>query len=212
EKERWKILTVTSVSENEGKSTVAANLAISLAEKDNKVLLIDGDLRRPSQFLIFGLHPKEENELGEFLKKEQKDADLLMRTKVPKLSVIGGRNCYSSSTDILQGDRTGKFLKRCKESVDYIIIDTPPTGVLGDAELWGQNSDAVLFVERQNFIEAEDINTMLDKFRAQETRIMGVVLNSVQSFGRLAGATVGRYSSRYGDYGNYGKKRKESKK
>ena len=212
EKERWKILTVTSVSENEGKSTVAANLAISLAEKDNKVLLIDGDLRRPSQFLIFGLHPKEENELGEFLKKEQKDADLLMRTKVPKLSVIGGRNCYSSSTDILQGDRTGKFLKRCKESVDYIIIDTPPTGVLGDAELWGQNSDAVLFVERQNFIEAEDINTMLDKFRAQETRILGVVLNSVQSFGRLAGATVGRYSSRYGDYGNYGKKHKGSKK
>lgn len=212
EKEGWKILTVTSVSENEGKSTVAANLAISLAEKDNRVLLIDGDLRRPSQFLIFGLRPKEENELGEFLKNEKKDFELFMKTRVPKLSVIGGRNCYSSSTDILQGDRTGKFLKRCREAADYIIIDTPPTGVLGDAELWGQNSDAVLFVERQNFIEAEDINTMLDKFRTQKTRVLGVVLNSVQSFGRLAGATVGRYSGRYGDYGNYGKRHKESRK
>lgn len=205
EKEGLKTLAVTSVSENEGKSTVAANLAISLAQKDYRVVLVDGDLRRPSQFLIFGLRPKEENELGEFLKKEKKRFDLLMKTSVPKLYVIGGRNCYSTSTDILQGDLAAKFLQRCKESADYVIVDTPPTAVLGDAELWGQCTDAVLFVERQNFIYAEDINTMLDKFRSQHTRVLGVVLNSVQSFGRVVSSTVGRYSSRYGEYGNYGR-------
>lgn len=104
----------------------------------------------------------------------------------------------------------GKFLQRCKESADYIIVDTPPTAVLGDAELWGQYADAVLFVERQNFIYAEDINTMIDKFRAQQTRVLGVVLNGVQSFGSVVSSTVGRYSSRYGGYGNYGKRHKES--
>lgn len=212
EKEGLKTLAVTSVSENEGKSTVAANLAISLAEKDYRVILIDGDLRRPSQFLIFGLHPREENELGEFLKREKKKFNLLMKTSVPKLYVIGGRNCYSSSTDILQGEIAGKFLQRCRESADFIIVDTPPTAVLGDAELWGQYSDAVLFVERQNFIYAEDINTMLDKFRAQDTKVLGVVMNGVQSFGRVVSSTVGRYSSRYGEYGNYGKKHRESEK
>lgn len=210
EKEGWKTLAVTSVSENEGKSTVAANLAISLAEKDYRVVLIDGDLRRPSQFLIFGLKPQEENELGEFLKREKKNFNLLMKTSVPKLYVIGGRNCYSSSTDILQGEIAGKFLQRCKESADFIIVDTPPTAVLGDAELWGQYTDAVLFVERQNFIYAEDINTMLDRFREQGTKVMGVVMNGVQSFGRVVSSTVGRYSSRYGEYGNYGRKHKES--
>lgn len=210
EKEGWKALVVTSVSENEGKSTVAANLAISLAQKDYRVILVDGDLRRPSQFLLFGLRPKDENELGEFLKREEKRFSLLMKTGVPKLYVIGGRNCYSSSTDILQGEIAGKFLQRCRESVDYIIIDTPPTGVLGDAELWGQCADAVLFVERQNFIYAEDINTMLDKFRMQNTRILGVVLNGVQSFGKVISSTVGQYSSRYGEYGNYGKRHRES--
>ncbi len=111
EKEGMKTLAVTSVSENEGKSTVAANLAISLAQKDYRVVLVDGDLRRPSQFLIFGLRPKEENELGEFLKKEKKRFDLLMKTSVPKLYVIGGRNCYSTSTDILQGNLTAKFCR-----------------------------------------------------------------------------------------------------
>ena len=212
EKEGWKTLAVTSVSENEGKSTVAANLAISLAEKDYRVVLIDGDLRRPSQFLIFGLHPHEENELGEFLKRERKRFDLLMKTPVPKLYVIGGRNCYSTSTDILQSELTGKFLQRCKESADFIIVDTPPTAVLADAELWGQYTDAVLFVERQNYISAEGINTMLDKFRAQDTKVMGVVMNGVQSFGAIVGSTVGRYSGRYGEYGNYGKVHKESEK
>ena len=211
EKEGWKTVAVTSVSENEGKSTVAANLAISLAQKDYKVLLIDGDLRRPSQFLIFGLHPAEENELGEFLKAEGGDVSLPMDTEIPNLCVIGGRNCYSSSTDMVQSGFTHQFLEKCRESADFIVIDTPPTGVLGDAEIWGQYADAVLFVEKQNFVLAEDINTMLDKFRAQGSRILGVVMNSAQSFGGIAGATVGRYSGRYGDYGNYGKRQKESK-
>ena len=190
EREGWKTLAVTSVSENEGKSTVA--------------------VKRPSQFLIFGLHPKEENELGEFLKREKKEFNLFMKTSVPRLYVVGGRNCYSSSTDILQNEVTAKFMRRCREAADYVIVDTPPTAVLGDAELWGQCTDAVLFVERQNFIYAEDINTMIDKFRAQDTRILGVVMNGVQSFGRVVSSTVGRYSSRYGEYGNYGKKHKES--
>ena len=81
--------------------------------------------------------------------------------------------------------------------------------MLGDAELWGQYADTVLFVERQNFVLAEDVNTVLDKFRAQKSKVLGVVLNSVQSFGTIAGSTVGRYYGRYGDYGNYGKKQKE---
>lgn len=204
EKEGWRTLVVTSVSENEGKSTVAANLAISLAKMDYRVVLVDGDLRRPVQFLIFGLHPKEENELGEFLKRKN-NHELLMKTKVPKLYVIGGRNCYASSTDILQTDITRKFLNRCKESADFVIIDSSPTAVLGDAEIWAQYADAVLFVEQQNFIYAEDINTMIDKFRAQRSNVLGVVMNGVQSFGSVANATLGRYGSRYGEYGHYGK-------
>ena len=207
EKEGWRTLVVTSVSENEGKSTVAANLAVSLAKMDHRVVLVDGDLRRPSQFLIFGLHPEKENELGEFL-KHNNNQDLLMKTDVPKLYVIGGRNAYSSSTDILQNDITRKFLNRCKESADFVIVDSSPAAALGDAEIWGQYADAVLFAERQNYIEAKDINTVIDEFRAQRSNILGVVMNGVQSFGNIADITVGRYGGRYGGYGKYGNYRK----
>ena len=210
EKEGWHTLAVTSVSENEGKSTVAANLAVSLAGQGKRVILIDGDLRRPSQFLIFGLSPEEKNEIGEFLKGDGSGFDLAMETETEHLSLVGGRGCYSSSTDILQRGCTGTLIEKCRENADFVIVDTPPTAVLGDAELWAQHTDATMFVARQNFIYAEDINNMLDKFRGQKIRILGVVLNGVQSFGGIAGATVGRYSGRYGDYGNYGKRQRES--
>lgn len=212
EKKGWKILAVTSVSENEGKSTVAANLALSLAQKDNRVILVDGDLRRPSQFLIFGLDPKEENELGEYLKEEKEDPKLLMKTSIPKLYVAGGRNCYSTSTDILQNDTVSRFLDLYRGKADYIIIDTPPTAVLGDAELWGACADAVLFVERQNFIRAVDINTLMDKFREEGVQILGVVMNSVMTISSFVGAGAGRYGGYYGRYGKYADRHEGSEK
>lgn len=204
EKHESKVVIVTSVSENEGKSTVAANLAISLADRDKKVILIDGDLRRPSQFLILGLQPDEKSELGEFLKGGGKMQNLMRRTDVKRVFFMGGRNCYSSSTDILQSERTKELIDACRKLVDYVVIDTPPVGIVADAEIYARYADEVCLVVRQNFILAEDINDALDCFRDAGCRVLGVVLNRVQSFGTLTNETVGRYTSRYG-YGRYGK-------
>lgn len=211
EKHGCRSLVVTSVSENEGKSTVAANLALTIAGRGQKVILIDGDLRRPSQFLILGIKPEEKNEFGEYLKGKTDLRDILMGTHTPGLFFMGGRNCYSSSTDMLQGDALKKLLETCGKLADYVIVDTPPVGILGDAEVYAQHADAVLVVARQNFVYAEDINDALDRFRAVKCRVLGVVLNGVQTLGGLTGETVGRYSSRYGygKYGRYAKSRKE---
>ena len=200
-----KVLVVTSVSKNEGKSTVAANLAIGLAEQGKKVILVDGDIRRPSQFLIFNLKVEEKNELGEFLKGAGVLGDILMKGDRQHLYFLGGRNCYSSSTEMLHSDKLPRLMNACKKNADYVIIDTPPAGLLGDAQVFAQCADAVLMVVRQNYMLAEDINDILDDFRDNHSKILGVVLNGVQTFSHIADSTVGGYYGRYGHYGKYGK-------
>ena len=137
-KNNKKVLVVTSVSENEGKSTVAANIALTLAQQSKKVILIDGDLRRPSLFLLFNIKPTEEQELGEFLKGKGKVSDILIKTEIKGLGLICGKNGYASSTEITQTERMRKLIMALKESVDYVIIDTPPAGMMGDAEVLAQ--------------------------------------------------------------------------
>lgn len=203
------VIAVTSLTENEGKSTVAANLAVSLAQQGNKVLLMDGDLRRPSQFLIFGIQPQEKSEIGEYLKGTIHSGRPLFRSEVENLRLFCGRNCYSNSTDILQKANIQGLLQSVE--MDYIIIDTPPVSVLGDAEIWAQYADGTLFVARQNRVKAEAINTMLDHFREQNLNVLGVVLNSVVSVDSITGKTIGRYGSRYRYYKNYSRKQGNSK-
>ena len=203
-----KVLVVTSVSENEGKSTIAANLAISLAEQSKKVLLMEGDLRRPSQFLIFGVDPEERQEIGEFLKGYVGAGNLLTKSDVPGLFLLVGKNCYSTSTEIIRSERFVKLLEAYKKAVDYIIIDSPPAGLMADAEILGEYADAVMMVVRQNYVLAENINDIMDNFRANGTKVLGVVLNGVHSFDTTAVGNYGRYG-RYGRYGKYVDRQKE---
>lgn len=207
-KNEQKVLVVTSVSENEGKSTVAANLAITLAEQSKRVLLVDGDIRRPSQFLIFGMEPKEENELGEYLRGNGSLADVMVPCTRKHMLFMGGKNCYSSSTEMLNSESFFKLMTACRKFVDYVIIDTPPAGIIGDAQIFAHCADAVMIVSRQNYMLAEDINEVMDAFRDKEGKVLGVVLNGVRSFSGLVDSPVGHYYgkySKYGRYGNYGR-------
>lgn len=207
-KNEKKVLVVTSVSENEGKSTVAANLAITLAEQSKRVLLVDGDIRRPSQFLIFGMEPKEENELGEYLRGNGSLADVMVPCTRKHMLFMGGKNCYSSSTEMLNSESFFKLMAACRKFVDYVIIDTPPAGIIGDAQIFAHCADAVMIVAKQNYMLAEDINEVMDAFRDKEGKVLGVVLNGVRSFSGLVDSPVGHYYgkySKYGRYGNYGR-------
>lgn len=200
-KEGRKVLVVTSVSENEGKSTVAANLAICLAEQSKKVVLIDGDFRRPSQFLIFEQEPEADQEIGEVLKGRSEASLTLKKCDVKDLYLVLGRNCYSSSTELANSPRMKQILDVLREKMDYVIIDSPPTGLMGDAEALAGSADAVMLTVKQNYIYSEDINDVLDSFREHHSEVLGVVLNSVRT---LPGLGNSRFRGQYGHYGNYG--------
>lgn len=199
-KNNTKAVVITSVSENEGKSTVAANLAISLAEQSKKVLLMEGDLRRPSQFLIFNEQLNDKQELGEYLDGNVCVKDIVIKSDTPNLYLVLGRNCYSSSTEKIQSEKMADLIAACQKIVDYVIIDSPPTGLVGDAEILAKYAGSVLLVAKQNHILAEDVNEVLDTLRSEQSKVLGVVLNRVRSFSNLVGSG---YYGHYGKYGNY---------
>lgn len=196
-----KALVVTSVSENEGKSTVAANIAIALAQQSKTVLLVEGDLRRPSQFLVFEKNVKEQNEIGEYLKGNLDIENIVLQSDVENLYLMVGRNCYSSSTEIVHSERMKELIAFGKKAADYVIIDSPPVGLMGDAEGLADYADAVMVVVKQNYMLAEDINDVLDSFREHHSKVLGVVLNGVRNYYRGYGG--------YGKYGNYDKNKRD---
>ncbi len=209
-KNKRKVLVVSSVAENESKSTIAANLAITLAKQGKRVVLIDGDIRKPSQQLIFGLNTETYTSLSDFLAGAGNLNDIIIPSGRENLLFIGGKDAVPSSTELLGSDRTGKLIEACKNAADYVIIDTPPAGLIGDAQIFGEHADAVLLVTRQNYILAEDINDVLDDFRDNHCKILGVVLNGVQGFSTIAESPVGGskkygYGYGYGRYNRYGK-------
>ena len=101
-------------------------------------------------------------------------------------------------------ESTGSTAELGRKYADYVIIDTPPAGILGDAEIFARYADEVLLVVRQNYIFSADINDTLDGFRGEDGNVLGVVLNGVKTFG--SSTSLGRYGyGRYGKYGKYGK-------
>lgn len=197
-----KTVVVTSLSENEGKSTVAANLAITLAEQGKRVILVEGDLRRPSQFLIFNSMPEEKQDSGEFLEGNTKFEDILLESRVDGLRLVLSKNCYSSSIDKVGSKNMYKLLRMCEAISDYVVIDSPPVGLIGDAEVLAKVAGSVILVSKQNYMLAEDINEALDSFRAHQAKVVGVVLNKVLSISEVSN------DGYYGKYGKYARGRR----
>lgn len=204
-----KTIVVTSVAENEGKSTVAANLAIALAERSGKVILLEGDFRRPAQFLIFSGQCREGEELGEYFKGSREWKELLQKSHTKNLYLLPEHNCHDSSAEIVQSKKMKELIGECEKEADYVIIDSPPAGPVGDAEALAKSAGAVILVVRQNFRTAEEINDTLDALRAQGAAVLGVVLNGARAFpDSIAADTYGRYGY-YGRYARNDRDRKE---
>lgn len=97
--------------------------------------MFDGDIRCPAQYLLLGMSPKKENELGEFLNGRTGANNILLNTERKRLGFIGGKVSYSASTEMLGNRQLPVLIEACSKIVDYVIIDTPPSGMIGDAQI-----------------------------------------------------------------------------
>ena len=196
--DRGKVILITSVMENEGKSTVATNIALTLAQKADRVVLVDGDLRRPAVYKIFEKKLKKEQEIGEYLNGNIPLKDVVHYDKERGLHLIIGSKHYSNSTEMVSGERLRALMKAVQKLADYVVIDSPPTSLMADAEVLAEYADVSLLVVRQGMANARSINDTIDILEEGHSELLGCIYNDVKT-GIFSGKrTFGGYG--YGGY------------
>ena len=173
-----KRVVVTSTMAEEGKSLVSANLAIALAQKcQHKVLLIDGDLRRPSLAETFGI--KKLPGLSEWVQDGSSPASRVYRLEEPGLWLLPAGSASENPLELMQSPKLSQMWEQLGTWFDWIIIDTPPLLPLADTSVWMRLSDGVLLVAREAKVERRHFKKGLEAVKT--SNLIGVILNDTES-------------------------------
>ncbi|MGX7097732.1 polysaccharide biosynthesis tyrosine autokinase [Gemella bergeri] len=194
-----KVIAITSTSENEGKSTVSINLAISLAELGLKTVLIDADTRKSVMAGRFKFKNKI-NGLTNYLSGSSPIEDIIYETDVNNLNIIPAGQVPPNPTGLLQNRNFNIMIDVFKEYYDYIIIDTPPIGAVVDAAIISRKCDGFAIVVESNKIKKKVLEKSKEQLEKVGSKFLGVILNKVD----VKEVTYGGYGA-YGGYGEYGK-------
>ena len=193
-----KTLLVTSVAENEGKSTVASNIAVSIAQEGKNVLLIDADFRKPSLYKIFDIDKNQVTNLVAILRSGVGMQKSIVKLKKYPLYFILNNTNTGSIDDVLANNRFRSLIRFSRTKFDYIILDTAPMGLVPDAEGIAEFCDASLIVVREDVILAKNINDAIDTLNETNAKVLGIVFNDA----KLRGVSAIHTNSAY----NYNKK------
>lgn len=170
---------ITSPSQGEGKTITAANVAISCAEAENRVLLIDCDLRKPKLAKLLKLQSPVG--LSNLMMKPELLDKAIVKTSVTGLSVLLSGDIPPNPSELLGTMRMKQLLAQLRERFDYIILDTPPIATVTDAKLLVPESDGVLIVIRTDHSEIGSITNAVNQLEHANAKILGFVLNGASS-------------------------------
>ena len=177
EGKRPKTLVVTSALPNEGKTTVASNLAITLAFSGAKTLLVDADMRSGKVSSLFGA--TGETGLSQVLLQKSKWTDSVFMTSTDNLFILPCGPPLHHTAEHLLGKVTDQFLKDVYEAFDYVVFDTPPVIILDDTLCLAPKIDATLFVVRFNNSSVRSSRRALELLERRQTNIIGIICNGV---------------------------------
>ena len=176
-----KIINVTSSMQGEGKTTVIANLAVSFANLEKKVLLLEGDLRNPSVHRMFNI--SNINGLTDILLNNKNFADCVHCTEVENLHILTCGAVPPNPSEILSSKKMKDFINELREYYDYIFIDTPPIGIVTDAGIVSTYSDGCVFVVGSNQCDIEMSKVSKQRLEDVGANIIGAVLNKFEAEG-----------------------------
>lgn len=196
DKHGYKSFMITSAYENEGKSSVAANLALALAKNGRKVVLVDADFNKPAVFKIFELDGS---------KSLNKAIEGTSSWSSQVVSDRSGLDLLPCSQDTLKSEiltnskKLGEIMKELREEYDFVIVDTSPAYLLNETMAMNELVDATLFVVRQDYATSDVINETVKRLTYVKDNVLGVVFKNVVSEGNKG---TSNYNNRYG-YNKY---------
>lgn len=186
-----KTLVITGASPNIGKTFVSTNLASIIAQSDNKVLLIDADMRKGYSHALLGM--SQENGLSDILSKKLSVQDAIKKTDIPGLDFISRGQIPPNPSELLMRPSFTEMVEWADGHYDIILIDTPPILAVTDSAIIGQLAGTILMVARFGVNTVKEIEASYRRFDQNGIEVKGVILNAVEK----------RASSQYGDYGYY---------
>lgn len=177
-----KAFAVTSYAKGDGKSTVAANLAISFSKMGKKVILIDCDLRRPNLHNILKL----ENKAGfsDMVGRMVVFDDVVHRDVLPCLDVLTSGTIPPNPSELICSPEVTRFVERLNREYDYIIFDSPPIGVVADALLLKEHIAGYLLITRERKTTHGDIERMLQNIKLTDSKPLGFIRVGVTHEGK----------------------------
>ena len=196
DKHGYKSFMITSAYENEGKSSVAANLALALAKNGHKVVLVDADFNKPAVFKIFDLDGS---------KSLNKAIEGTSSWSSQVVSDRSGLDLLPCSQDTLKSEiltnskNLDEIMKELREEYDFVIVDTSPAYLLNETMAMNELVDATLFVVRQDYATSDVINETVKHLTYVKDNVLGVVFKNVVSEGNKG---TSNYNNRYG-YNKY---------
>lgn len=200
-----KTIAVTSCTPNEGKSSVAMELAKAFAEAGKKTILVDADLRKSVLVGRYKTGAVRRGLTHALIGREKLDKVMCM-SNIQNLYIIFSGPVPPNPSELLGGRNFQEVLDTLREQFDYVIVDTPPLGSVIDAAVAARKCDGTILVIENNAISYRFAQRVKDQLDKTESRILGAVLNKVDMstkgyyghYGRYYGKYYGKY------YGNYG--------
>jgi capsular exopolysaccharide synthesis family protein len=177
EKKPLQVVTITSTLAGEGKTSTVINLALAIAQsKEKRVLIIDGDLRRPNIATYLGVRAKAG--LGEVLTGDIEPLDSIFTLDGYELYVLPVSRETANPTELLSSERFAEMLAELRRYFDFILIDSPPVMPFADTRLLANHTDAVMLVVRAGLAPYETVEKAIEALPA--AKMLGVVLNGAQ--------------------------------
>lgn len=211
---KLKVLQVTSAFPGEGKSWIASNIAVTFAQAGKKVVLIDADMRKGRQYVIFGVAPKPglSNYLSGVNELESENEDLsnyIQATEVPNLYLIPAGNVPPNPSELLVSSQMINLIERLKELCDIVIVDGTPCELVADSIILSRIVDTSVIVTAYKTTKKDALETAVKNIKNVGGNIAGVVINKIPSGGKKMEEKYYYYGE--SSSGRNGKKKSSSK-